>query len=111
MSEPKHTPIPWRIGYYNAQKCTIGIVVDTDAGEDVVAEVCHHDGYLPGEFGEANAAFIVRACNSHDALLAACRRLLDVIDEYGLHDHAGEDIGDVETSAARAAIAEAEGQP
>ncbi len=28
----------------------------------------------------ANAAFIVRACNSHDALLEALRRLLDACD-------------------------------
>jgi hypothetical protein len=32
--------------------------------------------------GLANAEFIVRACNAHDELVAACEQALDVINSY-----------------------------
>jgi hypothetical protein len=59
-----HTPMPWNIGisYIDGD---IAIREDNGAGE-CVAVVC--DCY---EDQAANAAFIVRACNSHDAILTA----------------------------------------
>lgn len=66
---PAHTPLPWR---YTRSFGTIEIVpngtqqplagIDFDAEED-----------------RANAAFIVRACNSHYQLVSALRGLLDEI--------------------------------
>jgi len=67
----EHTPVPWRRRRPNGHK-----PMDVDAylvyasgrrGEVPVAMVT----YTGHE--DANAAFIVTACNSHDALVAACR--------------------------------------
>ena len=67
-----HTALPWELGR------TIGGYIDIDALDGhipwtalarVVVEV---DGKRSDE-GEANAAFIVRACNSHYQLVSALR--------------------------------------
>lgn len=58
----KHTPVPWKAeksGIYDAE------------GYCVVRRHPQDDG----RYG-ANAAFIVRARNNHDALLAAAKRVL-----------------------------------
>jgi hypothetical protein len=50
----------------------------------LVASVFHGMGHAPREIAEANAAFIVRACNSHAALVAALEQVCFVLtDEYG----------------------------
>lgn len=41
------------------------------------------DGFIGHVYSEADAAFIVRACNSHDELLAACQDLVKVAKTYG----------------------------
>ncbi len=77
MSETKHTPGPWDV----QNKGTLGC---RSARHEVVAGI-NRDGSknLPtivrmpdlSEASYANAAFIVRACNAHDDLLAACKSL------------------------------------
>lgn len=54
---------------------------------------------------EANAAFIVRACNAHDDLLAACKAAL--ADRFGADDPCVD--ADPITDQLRAALAKAEG--
>ena len=62
MAETKHTPTPWRYETRGAgDDCLI-----FDVKDDTVCLV----------IGEALAASIVQAVNSHDALLAACRKAL-----------------------------------
>jgi hypothetical protein len=63
MSTPKHSPLPWRIAVN-------GFV--HDACDDLV-----EDGFAD-ENSIANTRLIVRAVNSHDALLAAAKASLDV---------------------------------
>ena len=41
---------------------------------------------LPSVKSRANAQFIVKACNAHDDLIAACRYALDQIRTYNLPD-------------------------
>ena len=57
-----HTPTPWDL---RSSSITV-----KDNGEDIVAEA---NGGLSGTIGEAvaNAAFIVQACNAHEALVDA----------------------------------------
>jgi len=64
-----HTPTPWDL---RSRSITV-----KDNGEDIVAEA---NGGLSGTIGEAvaNAAFIVQACNSHAALVAAAEKFLDL---------------------------------
>jgi hypothetical protein len=78
-----HTPTPWRVisgdDYYIAAdaypKEFIGHFKGDDTG-DYVAYV----GNRPKDFGEANAAFIVKAVNNHDALVKALEDLLEIED-------------------------------
>ncbi|MCK8788244.1 hypothetical protein M0638_28235, partial [Roseomonas sp. NAR14] len=66
-SSTKHTPMPWSID----QDGKTALI--TSNGE-LIAECGISD--LPVKQDQANAAFIVRAVNAHDALVAALRELL-----------------------------------
>jgi hypothetical protein len=63
MSE--HTPTPWESNFNRIES-------KDDHGVD-------NDGWMIAECigpeQEANAEFIVRACNAHDALVAACEKI------------------------------------
>ena len=89
-AEQTHTPTPWTL---NAEREKI-----EDADGEFVTRLSlsryHDDRADP--IAEANAAFIVRACNSHDELVAALRALL----RDGEHD-------DDAINAAHAALAKA----
>jgi hypothetical protein len=54
---------------------------------------------------DANAAFIVRACNSHEAMLEALQEL-----ERGIRLWISEGVSDESMEKARAAIAQATGK-
>ena len=66
-----HTPGPWhlqRIGealYVESNESYMRVIADMQRAECVSVN--------ERAMVEANAEFIVRACNSHDALLAACK--------------------------------------
>ena len=65
----KHTPTPWRIGRNGTDYCVF-------AGEDgLVADCDTSDDACGNKTDIANAAFIVRACNSHQALVDALKDL------------------------------------
>lgn len=79
MSEQEHTPGPWKsvISEHTSEP-----VVREPQGE-TVAVCCE---ILEGE-AEANAAFIVKACNSHDELLSAAETAAEIIrGSYGQED-------------------------
>ena len=69
---PAHTPLPWEVEKGHVQRDSNGIrywqVTD---GQDAIAcnQFCYA-GYDPA-VNAANAAFIVRACNSHYQLVSA----------------------------------------
>lgn len=84
---------------------------------DGPADVCHVGN---GPTSPANAAFIVRACNVHDELLAALRKAVDTIRAFhaiglgdeGIADHVWELYQQSpEMQQINAAIAKAEGRP
>lgn len=81
MSEPKHTPGPWK-----ADKCKVcpergAVFVEGPEGwaEQPVCSTYETDI----ETDEANAAFIVRACNSHYDLLAVAQLALTKFPKCG----------------------------
>ena len=69
MSETKHNPAPW--GYW-PECCRLGGMI-TSAGGGHVCEPTYYDSAQ--ERTKANAEHIVRCVNSHDALVAACKKI------------------------------------
>lgn len=96
-AEQTHTPTPWRYCKTNGSPTS---------GQHMIA------GSKPGYLAEirdcgsgdvsANAAFIVRACNAHDELVAALR---DIARTDRTTKTSAADLADI----ARAALAKAEG--
>lgn len=69
----QHTPTPWRL-------CKVGPFIETVAngrGMNIIASCEDIDGDRPRAEDLANAAFIVRAVNSHTALLDALAGLVE----------------------------------
>ena len=64
----QHTELPWQ--------CVGGTTIIGSDGEPI-AKVSWPTPNL--EEQKANIAFIVRACNSHEGLLEACREALDLM--------------------------------
>ena len=105
MSEKsKHTPTPWK-----ANKWAPGWEISAPESHYTVCRLtdCNNE--------EANAAFIVRACNSHDELLEALKGLL--LEVTGAHSGTSSIFAEelksgrsFHIAVARAAIAKAEGQ-
>jgi hypothetical protein len=88
-----HTPGPWSVEDRRAASLKNVRIV---SGQVPIAEVSHvHQRDYLGTFdgdhasadqldaiGLANAAFIVRACNAHEDLLAACEAALERIQSF-----------------------------
>lgn len=72
QSPATHTPTPWSIAYYSPTKemCdqSAFIIMPEFGTMNDGKAIC--SGHGPDH--KANAAFIVRACNSHAQLVAAC---------------------------------------
>lgn len=91
MSE-KHSPLPWN---YDNGSIKTGVqskmmgVIGECGFVDEIAIVCHKNH-------EANADLIVRAVNSHEALVAACEAALDFCNDIG---DGAPDAGPVERTA------------
>ena len=88
----EHTPTPWHIGPYYKQ--------------DIESPTGHIATCRSVPAGEANAEFIVRACNAHDALVEALREI-QTLAAYMQSDQTGrkllEKIGGKCQSALKAA--------
>lgn len=69
---PTHTPTPWRQSEINPM-----YVLD-DARGEIIAECQPH--YVDKKSKE-NAAFIVRAVNAHDELLAALKKIREMVQQ------------------------------
>lgn len=93
-SPPAHTPLPWKADH-----------LMITAGREMLAQLGISNNFQPPRpyECEANAAFIVRACNSHYDLLAACEEFVRKVD-------AGEARSQNSYGQMKAAIAKARGQ-
>jgi len=92
----QHTPTPWHTGEGKAER----IIYAADGFAVADATVFHG---LHVESPTANAAFIVRACNAHDELVAALKGLLD--DMRDIRGIDPEEYKPESFAAARAALA------
>jgi hypothetical protein len=102
--ETAHTPLPWDFDEYEDGTSIFCANPDSkNHGEwvaHVVTELTEH--------GEVNAAFIVRACNSHAELLAALEAILIEAQDLRFLLTNGKRDGDLPAMAkARAVIAKA----
>ena len=96
--QAQRTPGPWQ--YVIGQSGTRGLICTT-TGETVV------NIHAPAQI-EANAAFIVRACNAHDDLLAALKYIATrKYNDRGYDENMRPFICDLQETA-RDAIAKAE---
>lgn len=115
----EHTPTPWRMFGTSIGALGHGAIcrmVDGPASDAPALRVDSHRF----EVVMRDAAFIVRACNSHDALLAAATEIIEVIDAIaGVSDLDRLDIVAMNRlerrwaqapNALRAAIAAAKGE-
>lgn len=78
MSE-NHTPTPWRTPVGSPT------YIDDRNGRSIA--ICHR--LCEGERmpAEANAAFIIRACNSHDTLVKTLEKLREYLEGVDLTDY------------------------
>lgn len=98
-NEARHTPVPWRVGRSNGH-----FDIFTQAGELVAAM---NIGHIAGE-EKANAAFIVRAVNVHDDLVAALEAMVAQL-EWWPGEKNPEGFACMKQ--ARAALAKAQNRP
>lgn len=100
MPTPSHTPLPWHIELDLHGYSIWG--GRTSREIDRVANLCGDKDF--DHIANANAAFIVKAVNNYDQMLAALRKIADPLG-FPL-----QSSGDVErlTDCAREAIAKAE---
>lgn len=74
----KHTPTPYEVSENN---------IHVWSGKTLVAIAVPSVGQIKeGRIGD-NAAFIVRACNSHAALVEALEKMVDVAAAYGASEN------------------------
>ena len=76
----KHTPVPWRQEW---SKKSPSLNVFGANGYPVCRVPVH---LSVGDDDEANAEFIIQACNAYDNLLEACKDMLSVLTEPGVMD-------------------------
>jgi len=104
----KHTPTPWKVqphdGWMANKLPPIEIL-----GADGRVVACN-TSYYPTPISEANAAFIVKAVNSHTALVEALtaihRRAVAFKPELDSYDDMRRDLRHIEATAARALAGE-----
>jgi post-segregation antitoxin (ccd killing protein) len=81
MAETKHTPTPWITTKGNGGYLTVIRPSAPQKHDDAVAFTVIRAQHPTTTQAEENAAFIVRACNSHDALVEALKNALKAGDE------------------------------
>jgi hypothetical protein len=97
MTQQKHTPTPWTLEW----ECEdTGILKDANGEHITHINGSRYFDDRQDEIAHENAAFIVRACNSHYELLASLKACLEVF---------GDDANGFIVKKARDAIAMAEG--
>ena len=75
----KHTPTPWETEINFEGKTLLKTTFKRINADDLIAVMLEKSAI--GESSEANAAFIARACNSHDALISALQGVVDSLSQ------------------------------
>jgi hypothetical protein len=82
-TETKRTPGPWEVEERDGDVFVEEVVANDDESQWIVAK-CH------GPMAEANAAYIVRACNAYAGHVAACEEIVRVLDAVGWRNVASD---------------------
>ena len=106
MSQP--TPTPWKLRPTKKSGATYTHEIEDALGNFVGAFDVSYG--LPA-MHEANAAFIVTSCNSHAALLEACKDTLAILEAVGFGGSGNNARERQIEKQLRAAISLAEGRP
>lgn len=97
----KHSPLPWGTGTNEDASViydsNLGYVCDTGADDDPELEIANRD-------------FIIRACNAHAAMLAACESILATARSKASGERLDELVSE-SMALVVTAIAKAKGQP
>jgi hypothetical protein len=105
MAEGKHTPTPWRISETDA---AVVLAADHKDPFGIRYAVAFCEPCVPlngdGDYGQFNAAQIVRAVNAHDDLVAALKQCAS---ELGVIHHADGDMAHAECHCAGLKLANA----
>lgn len=85
MTQGKHTPTPWHEAYRKRDDGMYSWDVYDSAGETIATMSWHPVPMDGGVYTdrEANAEFIVRACNSYNPMLAALTLALECLERDG----------------------------
>jgi len=80
MTEPKHTPAPWKVYYAKKNGQVILGVGDAD-GQGIIA----YNGSFWGDDAEskANSEHVVKCVNCHDELLSEMQKLAKALEDTG----------------------------
>ena len=91
-----HSPVPWRYYRGRLRKAFPAMIIEIQApqGVTVIKWAGFDDSDLPKAVHAANARFIVRACNSHDDLLAALEQVSLRFPEDQIEYEVGRSAGD-----------------
>lgn len=108
-----HTPLPWYVTRTRADGNFERFLVNQKAPEPVLVAICDtvetlERDFITPEMAEANASFIVRACNSHYALVEACKAILKDLIEFA--DRGGLAIVSIKQAKQAIALAEGKGE-
>lgn len=113
----QHTPVPWSIGGFqykdwrHSGEKSRGIIILANPNKNTVPNTIAE--ILESNFNinfEANAEFIVRACNSHDQLLESCEQMLWILNDPSTQINGGRRIFDKIISNAKSALEAAKGE-
>ena len=91
----KNTPTPWKVF---DRPGTLAIMTSGKPGK---TEIIHWSGFDASHFpsqAKANAYFIVKAVNSHAALLDALKRIADT-DQYPDHEDTAAELREIARGA------------
>lgn len=102
MSADNHTPLPWSTNDHGTPN-NIDIICD----DGCIANVSRWSNCIADRHSEnqANAAYIVRACNAHDELVSVLHAGIALVND----PDAGEDEARAFERLARAALAKVQG--
>ena len=95
-SKTQRTAGTWKVGSFKGRRTQIWSG-NPDTNGIHVAEATDHSGL----HGERNAAFIVRACNAHDELVAALRSAVAVWDKVGYPVSVAKEVDSVRATLSK----------
>lgn len=110
MADQRRSPGPWWAGRDEDGGLVYGQEADPDTGAAnavVVADTSREDGDAAAEL--ANAEFIARAANAHDAMLTALMAVQDAASTSDTEEKLGEKVTDL-LEQINEAVAKAEGK-